>query len=118
LPFMSTIAVCRLRGAEGENCQCSTAWPGATAHRPICATRNVPPQPYWQVSRAPCACASEPASTVIPLKNVHGSGPLHTRLCTTASKVFRSCHTLPLGTQLLAIDCTSAFCSTELVKVM
>src|SRR5438477_2814650 len=116
------MAVCRLRGAGGENCQCSTAWPVATAHHPTCATRKIgwfcgggwfgSGQPLGQVVRAPCACESEPGSTVYcpPLSvNVHGAGPLHTPICSKASKVVRSGVTELVGTQLLAISDIRAF---------
>lgn len=47
-PLKSTIWVSRVIGAGGENCQCKIAVPGAIAHRPISATRNLPPHPNWQ----------------------------------------------------------------------
>src|SRR5438105_11124890 len=122
LPFTSTMAVCLLRGAGGENCQCSTAWPGATAHHPVCATRKIgwfcgggwfgSGQPLGQVERAPCAYANEPGAMETPL-NMQLPGPLHTSFCSIASKVVRSGVTVLVGTQLLAISDTRAYCRME-----
>lgn len=52
-PARSTICVSRVMGAGGENCQCNTAVPGAIAHRPISASRNIPPQPTGQLRSPP-----------------------------------------------------------------
>src|SRR5438445_501124 len=55
LPLTSAMSVLRLRGPSGQNCQCRVTVPGAMAHSPICATRNVPAQPVPQLFSAPAA---------------------------------------------------------------
>src|SRR6476661_2869888 len=100
----------RLAGAGGEKSQCSIACPGPTAHNPISATRNAPPQPGLPLHpiNVPEAKAIEPGSGA-PLKS-HGSGPLHTSFCKTMLKVVGSAFTVSVGTQLVAIEPTSTFC--------
>src|SRR5436305_14831376 len=103
-------------GAGGENCQCSTAWPGATAHRPIRATLKMPVHPHGQLLRAIFTQAREPGPTVMPRK-VQLPGPLHTSFCAAESKVLKSPVTVLVGMQALSMPDTLAFCSIEFVKV-
>lgn len=100
---MATTSVSRVVGAGGENCQCSTAVPGATAQMPTWATRNVPPHPVSQLLSAPDAYANEPGSTAKP-RNTHGLGPLHTSFCKLASNIVRSPVTVFVGTQAGKLD--------------
>ena len=96
-------------GSGGENCQWSTAVPGATAQKPMRATLNGGPL-YGGLSSAPEAKAAEPGGTILPRK-LHGAGPLHTSFCSTASKTVLSGVTVPVSTHDVAIWSTLTFCS-------
>src|SRR5947209_19878466 len=107
---MFTMAVSRVGGAGGLNCQWSSAWPGATAQRPTWATRKWPPQPSVQLLSAPEAKANEPGSTVTPRK-MQERERVHKWISRVAAKVGTSDVTVEVKTQLVQMVETWTFCS-------
>src|SRR5438552_18734985 len=107
LPSGSTSSHSRLRGAEGGSCQCTTAWPGATAQKAIWATRKSGPV-YLMLILFPDANAPQPGSLIRPLK-VHWPGPLHTSFCSDTSNTVLSIVTVLVSTH--PAEPTLTFCS-------
>src|SRR5690349_2298723 len=94
--FWSTIAVSRVGGAGGENCQWRTAVPGWVAQNDIRATAKSGPL-YAGFISAPEANPIDPGGTGTP-RNVHGVGPLHTSFCSSASNTVVSGVTVEVST--------------------